>query len=61
MGVHCGVIKEEADAIEAIVDMGGFSFIELGPVSVDPQHQPTLRTQLIRINQAQNKVAHKFS
>lgn len=44
MGVQCGVIKEEASAVEAIINMGEYAFIELGPVTIDPQHQPSVRT-----------------
>ena len=47
IGVKCGVVKEDASAIEAIVGMGELAFVELGPVTIDPQHQPAIRTRLL--------------
>jgi dihydroorotate dehydrogenase len=43
IGVGCGVAREGL-GIDSIINMGEFGFIEIGPVTIDPQHQPKLTT-----------------
>ena len=41
--------------------MSDFGFIEIGPVTIDPQHQPSLKTQLIRIENGEVKQKYNSS
>lgn len=37
-------------SVDGLFDLGGVSFVEIGPVTIDPQHQPSVATNLIRVN-----------
>ena len=60
IGIGSGLLKEEAGAFDSLIDMGEYAYIELGPVAIDPQHQPSLKTKMIRIDLENGKVIHKY-
>ena len=54
-GIKAGLVKDNAMALEGLFDMNSeISYIELGPVAIDSQNQPSIFTKLLRI-QPENK------
>ena len=58
LGLAPGVCREDGNAVENLLEMGELGFVELGPVTIDPQHQPSLRTKLITIGK--ERIDHKY-
>lgn len=48
-GIGPGVCRGDATAATSLLEMGDLAFVELGPVTIDPQQQPSVWTNLIRI------------
>ena len=57
-GLAPGVVRADATSIDNLFEISDFGFVEIGPVTIDPQHQPSLKTNLIRIEDGEIK--HKF-
>ena len=60
VGVQAGLLKERAEGMQSIIDMGNFAFVELGPSTIDCQYQPSFKTKLLEINASDNTVSNKY-
>ena len=62
LGIMAGVDRSGGASVDGLFDLGSVSYVELGPVTIDPQYQPSIRTNLINIRQGpESRVDHLFT
>ena len=49
IGIDSDFDRQGGMSVDGLFALGA-SFVELGPTTVDPQHQPALKTQIVRVN-----------